>query len=259
MSLDAYLDRVVCGDCIDVLRELPDGCVDAVVTDPPYGISAPNKVRVRGYGNGTGHYIPMTGDFGPEDREADSAWLADAARVLRPGGSLVVFCSQAQWQPTRDAAEAVGLQVRQPWYWCKTNPPPTPRDNMASAVEMGWWFRKPGGPVTWTGGGKCPNWFSGPHYSATYSCGGRVHPMQKPDWLMRRMVELWTNEGDLVLDPFAGSASCGVAAIDMGRRYIGIEIDETHAANANRRLEAARRKAAARRAHQPALCLEAAE
>lgn len=245
-GLREYIDRVICGDALEVLRGMPDGCVDAVVTDPPYGISAPNKVRVRGHANGTDFYNPMPGDFGAEDREADSAWIAEAARMVRPGGSLVVFCAVDSLQTIRSAGEATGLDVRQPWFWCKTTPPPTPRENMCSAVECGWWFRKPGGPVTWTGGGKCPNWFSGPHYAATYRTGARVHPMQKPDWLMRRMIELWTNVGDLVLDPFAGSASCGVAAIDSGRHYIGIEIDETHAANANRRLAAARRKQAER-------------
>jgi site-specific DNA-methyltransferase (adenine-specific) len=259
VALSKYLDRVTCGDCLDVLRELPDCSVDAVITDPPYGISGPDKVRVRTlpgaprHASGSSTLVDVGADWGAEDREVGSEWLAEVARVLRPGGSLVVFCSQVQWQETRDAAEAVGLQVRQPWYWCKTNPPPTPRDNMASAVEMGWWFRKPGGPVTWNGGHVCANWFQGPLYTATFGTGCRVHPMQKPAWLMERMVELWSNEGDTVLDPFAGSASAGVAAVSMGRHYIGIEIDPAHADAANRRL------AHALRSHQPTLALEAAE
>jgi len=248
-ELDGWLDRVHCGDCLKVLRELPDCSVDAVITDPPYGISGPNKVRVRGHANGIDSYNAMPGDFGPEDLEADTGWFAEAARAIRPGGSLVVFSSVDALHDIRRSGETVALDVRQAWFWCKTNPPPTPRENMASAVECGWWFRKPGGPVTWNGGHVCPNHFVGPKDSGTYAQGHRVHPMQKPAWLMERMVELWSNEGDVILDPFAGSASCGVAAVSMGRRYIGIEIDETHAANANRRLEAALRD------RQPALDL----
>ena len=250
--MDAWLDRVHQGDCLELLRELPDGCVDAAVTDPPYGISSPNIVRVRtvaGAGkheSGKSVFANVGGDYGPEDREVGMGWIEQVARVLRPGGSLLVFCSHLQWQPTRDAAEAAGLQVRSPWFWCKTTHPPTPRENMVSAVEVGWWFRKPGAPPTWTGGHTCPNWFQGPHYAATYSSGRRVHPMQKPDWLMRRMVELWTIEGDIVLDPFAGSASCGVAAIALGRHFVGIEIDPKHVDAGNRRLESVRREVAGR-------------
>lgn len=249
-DLGQWLDKVTCIDCHDGLARLDSNSVELTLTDPPYGISAPNKVRSRPKSISACGVAFASGDFGAEDRDAGTAWLSDVARVLRPGGSLVCFAAMDQWGLLRAAGEAVGLTLRNAWYWCKNNPPPTPRENFASAVETGAWFVKPGAPPTWTGGHTTPNWFEGPHYSGTFACGGRVHPMQKPAWLMERLIELWSRPGDLVLDPFAGSGETLIQAMLAGRQCIGFEIDPQHCAAANARI------AAARRAMQPALALE---
>ena len=82
-------------------------------------------------------------------------------------------------------------------------------------------------------------------------CGGNervrdpVHPTQKPLRVVRRLLELASGPGDLVLDPFMGVGMTGVAAVEMGRRFVGIEIDPGYVAAAELRLEAARLKAAA--------------
>ena len=82
-------------------------------------------------------------------------------------------------------------------------------------------------------------------------CGGNervrdpVHPTQKPLRVLRRLLEFASAPGDVVLDPFMGVGSTGVAAVEMGRRFVGIEIDESYVAAAERRIEAARLKAAA--------------
>src|SRR5213078_2505724 len=86
-------------------------------------------------------------------------------------------------------------------------------------------------------------------------CAGRertkdpVHPTQKPIRVLRQLVEWGSNPGDLVLDPFMGVGSTGVAALELGRRFIGIELDETYVAAARRRIDAAADAALAARAH----------
>ena len=249
------IGEVVCGDVVEVLRGFPAGCFDLCVADPPYGISAPGKVRVRGVAGGPRHASgncvwQNTGDdYGEEDREVPDDWIAEVARVLRPGGSLQVFCAQKQWQRFRDVAEsdAVGLSVRNSWFYCKTSPPPTVRPNFCSAVECGWWFRKPGESVTWNGGATQKNWFSGPHEMRSYASGHRIHPMQKPEWLLDEFMRLWTNPGDLVLDLFSGSATTSVCAIRAGCGFVAVEKDPAHCEKARARI------VAAQRAHQPAL------
>lgn len=252
------IGEVVCGDAVDVLRGFPEGSFDLCVADPPYGISAPGKVRVRtacGVRRDDGENVLYNagGDYEDEDVECPDDWLWETSRVLRPGGRLQVFCSQKQWQRFRDVAEsdACGLKVRSPWFWCKTTGPPTPRQNFASRVEMGWWFYKPNGLVTWNGGACQRNWFAGAHYGGTFLSGGRTHPMQKPEWLLDEFMRLWARPGDLVLDLFSGSATTSVCALRAGCEFVAVEKDPEHCAKARVRIEKARR------ALQPAL-LEAA-
>ncbi len=240
------LDTVHCGDACEVLAGFPDGCFDLCVADIPYGISAPERIRVRG--NGRGKWSPETnGDLGAEDRQASWGWVPQLARVLRPGGSAQVFCGRDQLGLVRAVCRRAGLVVKNAWFFVKTTPPPTPRNNFCSAVEQGWWFVKPGVTATWNGGHHCPNWFQGAHLSGNYATGTRIHPMQKPEWLLDEFMRLWTNPGDLVLDLFAGSATTSVCALKADCRFVAVEKDPEHCEKARRRI------AAARRALQPQL------
>jgi DNA modification methylase len=197
----------------------------------------------RRHKSGGSAYTNVGSDYGEEDREITDDWLAAVARALRPGGSLQVFCAQKQWQRFRDVAEnnACGLRVRSPWYWCKTNPVPTPRQNFCSAVENGWWFYKPGGKPTWHGGATQKTWFEGAADPATFASGRRTHPMQKPEWLLDEFMRLWTNPGDVVLDLFAGSGTTSVCAIRAGCQFVAVEKDATHCEAARRRIAKAQR------------------
>jgi site-specific DNA-methyltransferase (adenine-specific) len=133
---------------------------------------------------------------------------------------------------------ASGLNHRNLIYWRKSNPTPAFRKLYVRAVEMAVWQVKGKTGWTWNSGGYTVNVLEGP-IVAGFACANgqtREHPTQKPLWLMARLIEQHTNEGDLILDPFAGSGTTAVAAKRMGRRAVVIEQDESYCEIAAKRL-----------------------
>lgn len=212
-------------NCLDVLRTLPDCSVDAIITDPPYGTASPSKVQKCGE--------ELTSFNLEWDATLPVDWLGDAARLLVPGGSLMVFTDNNQVTDLWRALEAVGLNPLQTVTWVKSNPPPQPRKNFCSGIETAIFARKPGKVHRWNGGGATVNFFECPIVSAN-----RLHPTQKPEQLMSWLVSLVSDPGDTILDPFSGSGTTGAVAIQLGRDFIGIEKDATFAALARDRLAA---------------------
>lgn len=220
-----------CTEAEVFLRGLSSGSVDAVISDPPYGTNEADRAKVIKRGRGVVEFAHAW------DRELPLAWLAGAARALRPGGALAAFTDNKRVGDLWAAGEAEGLRGRQCFYWVKANPPPNPRQNFASAVESGVLFVKPGPDRVWNGGGWCRNFVESPTAHAEQDGYTRHHPTQKPIAVMRWLVEIITNPGDLVVDPFAGSGTTGVACLLTGRNFAGCEIDPGFAERARMRLE----------------------
>ena len=212
-----------------MLGTLPDQSVDSIVTDPPYGTTdGRSKREMRG---------DSTVSFGFDwDKVLPTAWLKEAARVIRPGGSVMVFTDNRAVGHLWDAGEAAGLSALQTFYWEKPDSTPNPRKNFSSAVESGVFFRAPGKVLCWNGGGWCRNIFRAPLAHKETDGVTRYHPTEKPVSLMRWLVELVTPPGGLVLDPFMGSGSTGVAALLGGRRFSGVELNDDYVQTARNRL-----------------------
>ncbi len=229
LRMPYYQDRYVtlyCGDSA-MLLPLLTAPVDLLLTDPPYNVSTAGADIL--YTSGA---LAQRRDFGTWDR---SDWhpavlLREAARLLRPGGSLLAFTSDRLLTAYRNAD---GLTPRGTSVWEKTNPPNTPRPSYVSATEWIVWLQKPGAAATWNGGGSMKNILRYP------ICGGAErteHPTQKPIKLVKDLIRLHSNTGDLILDPYAGSGTTLAAAKLMGRCAIGIERDERYCESAARRL-----------------------
>lgn len=224
------------GDALDVLPGIAEA--NLVLTDPPYNVSKRN-----GRANTTigkvlrkdGTHREIRRDFGAWDYEWDPApFLREAVRMLVAGGSLVAFTSEFLFSPYLES----GLDHRALLYWRKTNPAPNFRKQIVRAVEMAVWQTK-GGGWTFNEGGYRPNVWEGPILSGLTvqnTDEKRVHPNQKPLWLMRAWVELFSSPGDLIVDPFMGSGSTLRAAKDRARKAIGIEIEEKYCEIAVKRL-----------------------
>lgn len=209
------------GDGIEGAEQLPDKSIDLLLTDPPYGISkeytCEKQVSRRLRKDGTDFIMPK-GNFGEWDGPVSPrAWTQVVLPKVR--GWFVTFCAQAQIGEYCQILEehkfvAVGTIV-----WQKTNPVPFNHKykpvNAWEALVVG---KRPG---TKFNGKMVHNVFL---YKSP-SPQQRIHPTQKPLPLMERLVELFSSEGDFVLDPFAGSATTVVAASSMGRKVLAYEMD----------------------------------
>lgn len=189
------------GDCLDVLRTLDAGSVDLIVTDPPY----------------------------PKEYEhLYGAMAKEAKRVLRRGGSLVTLCGHYQMARVLPAM-AEHLKYR----WCVKYDQPGSHARMAMGILVTW------KPLLWY-----VNEALSPRRNVTDCAIGKKrsktsgHPWEQEMGYALWAIQNLTDPGDLVLDPFMGSGTTGVAALQEGRRFIGVELDAGYFDIARRRIEA---------------------
>lgn len=221
-----------------VLERL-DVDVDHVITDPPYNVSTRNgrdgtTVGTLKRADGTARKVQR--NFGDWDHTWEpQTFLTWVEAHLPEGGSLIAFTSEF----LIDAYMRTGLNHRNIIYWQKTNPTPAFKRLYVRAIEMAVWQVKGKGGWVWNAGGYRPNVFAGPVVSGFRAANGegREHPTQKPLWLMDEIVQLHTEKGQIILDPFCGSGTTLVSAKRLGRRAIGIEMNEKYAEAAARRLQ----------------------
>jgi len=216
------------GDCLDVLPTLADNSVDAVVTDPPYGIGYASNWKTK---LGGMHRINGA-SFGAD--EFNAGWVTDVYRVLKRDSYLFCFTRWDMLQRWLNEFKAVGFEPVQRLVWDKCHWKMGDLQNYGSQVEDVLLLRK-GKPVMFAGGmGRRGNMF---RYSSAFLPEGQEdHPTQKPVNLLRQYVLDSTSPGDTVLDPFMGSGTTGVACRMEGRRFIGIELDPAYFAIAQRRI-----------------------
>ena len=207
MDITIKENTIIHGDSLAVLRQMEPESVDAIITDPPYGIN----------------YISQTGARIKNDQSPFIWFLYDAFRVLKSGesgrGSLICFTRWDVEQTFIDAMKLAGFTVKSEVIWDKvyhgmgdTKAAFAPaHENIVFAVKGKFSFpgHRPKDLVTYQKLGSAQ----------------MVHPTEKP--------------GDLILDPFAGSGSTLVAAKKTGRRFIGVELDDEYFATAQRRIEEA--------------------
>lgn len=209
---------VVEGDCLEVMRGLPDGCVDAVVTDPPYFLPATHySLRSKTYRS--------LSDLSILEHYFRDVFRA-AARLLKPTGFLYAFCD-GQSYPVFYATAYPFVHRLRPLVW----------DKRVSVNGFAWrhqhelilFAEMPESPAVKTGDGDVLDCRAVP-------VDDREHLAQKPVELLRRLIEKTTPKGGVVFDPFAGSASTGIAAMAVGCRFLGIEKDPGYVEIARRRI-----------------------
>lgn len=194
---------------------MPDESVNAIITDPPYGIN----------------YVSQTGARIKNDKVPFIWFLYDAFRVLKSGGTLLCFTRWDVEQTFIDAIELAGFWVKSEVIWDKvyhgmgdTKAAFAPaHENIVFAIKGKYSF--PGGR---------------PKDLVTFSKLGSaqmIHPTEKPVGLIANLITAVTKPDDLILDPFAGSGSTLVAAKKSGRRFIGVELDDEYYEKARRRIE----------------------
>jgi len=218
------------GDCRKLLPVIEPGSVQLVLTDPPYQISRANNFETMGRGSI---------DFPWEDEElALDQWLPMADRILKPSGSMIVWYDFWKLHEVRAILEELGYDVKRAVQWTKTNPWPRNKERSAiQAFEMGLWAVKPKK--------RGSKWVFNRRPEASYETlmfenddiiicktgvarmprGRARHKALKPLGMFRDLVKIFSNPGDLVVDPFAGQGTTACAATLEGRLQISFEKD----------------------------------
>lgn len=235
--LSNILNKTYCLDCVEGMRNLLNNygeCIDLIIADPPYVVSKESNFHtMRDRKN------QRTGThFGNWDIEFDNnEWISFAYKVLKPGGSLIVFNDFKKATIIYDIAERCGFEYKDTLIWHKTNPMPRNRDRRyIPNVEMIQWYVKKG---KWTFNRQNEK-YEGCILSYPSESGGgfkRYHPTQKPVKLIEYLIRIHSNENDIILDPFMGSGTTGVASLNLNRNFIGFEINEEYVQIANERIK----------------------
>lgn len=145
---------------------------------------------------------------------------------LRTGGSIIIFNAWRNMDAIAAELEACGCTVKEMIQWQKSNPMPRNRDRLyVTACEFAIWAVKGKG---WTFNRQRSTYENTIFQYPIVSAKNRIHTTQKPVELMRDLIMIHSNEGDIVLDPFIGSGTTAVAALETGHKYIGYEIDERY-------------------------------
>jgi 16S rRNA G966 N2-methylase RsmD len=224
---------VLHGDCAEVLPSLEDKSVAHVLTDPPYS--------ARVHANATGHARSKTLRDGngklysaalSRRMELGFEHLSAALRrtVAREAARLasrwtLVFSDEDSMHLWRRSLESCGLQAVRSMFWIRRGGAPQfTGDRPAVAVEA-ITLAHPPGRKRWNGGGKAGLYDFPIVANRSGHRSDRIHTTQKPLPLMESLVSDFTDPGDIIIDPFCGSGTTGVAAVRLGRRFIGIERD----------------------------------
>lgn len=224
---------VIQGDCLQILPTMPEKCVAHVITDPPYEAEAHTLQRRVKRSDDAGDEVlemePLS--FAPLTEEIRTAAAHEFARLAQRW--IAAFCQVEAAMKWSDSLTAHGAPKRRIGVWVKPDGQPQLSGDRPGMGYESIVFAHPPGRSRWNGGGRSSVFIH------NKNCGGKhIHETQKPLLLMLELVELFTDQGDLVLDPFCGSGTTGVACLRLGRRFIGIEKDATYAALARERMEA---------------------
>lgn len=204
------------GDCLEVMKSIPDKSIDLVLTDIPYGEVNRKSNGLRNLDKGAADVI---------DFDIQSA-MSESIRVAK--GSIYIFCGTEQVSTIRSQMVKSGLSTRL-CIWEKTNPSPMNGQHIwLSSIECCVF-------------GKFKNATFNEHCKSSVwrfsTARGKLHPTMKPLPLMEYLIKTSSNEGDTVLDFTMGSGSTGVAAKNLNRNFIGIEKDEAYFQIAKQRIE----------------------
>jgi len=224
-----YTDQILNKDCVEGINDLISSgvSVDLVVADPPYVISRQSNFHTM-----KDRKNARTGtSFGEWDEEFDNtSWIEKSFNVLKDGGSLIVFNDFKKVSDIIAIANKAGFEFKDVIVWEKTNPMPRNRDRRyVPSLELMIWFVKKQ-KAKWVFN-RLDSSYQSPVMRFASESGGafkRYHPTQKPVKLIEEIIKIHSNEGDLVLDPFMGSGTTAISAINTGRHYIGFELDEKY-------------------------------
>jgi len=209
-------NKIILGNAIELMKILPNESIDLVVTDPPYKTitggdsDGANSARPKGMLEGNRKLF--------KEQNVDPAtWIPEVYRVLKQNTHCYIFTNTLNLQTMLSISEKAGFKLHNLLVWEKNNC--TPSQYYMKNCEYILFLRK--GNAKWIndiGGSKTVHKFNN-------IIGNKIHPTEKPVDLLKFYINNSSNDGDIVLDPFMGSGSTAVAALETNRNFVGYEID----------------------------------
>ncbi|MES5097340.1 site-specific DNA-methyltransferase [Agrobacterium sp. BA1120] len=251
---DAWKDSIIKGDCVAALEALPSQSVDAIFADPPYNLQLggtlhrPDQSLVDAVDNDWDQFASF------EAYDAFTrAWLLACRRVLKPNGTIWVIGSYHNIYRVGSILQDMNFWILNDIVWRKTNPMPNFKGRrFQNAHETMIWASRDAKAKSYTFNYEAmkasnddvqmrSDWLF-PICSGGERLKGddgkKVHPTQKPEALLARVIMASTKPGDVVLDPFFGSGTTGAVAKRLGRHFVGIEREQDYIDAASARIAA---------------------
>lgn len=221
-------------DCFAKMKDIPDHSIDLILCDPPYNLSS--------YSTGNMKFdwrAEINNDIAPWDEIPldPSLLVKEFKRILSPKGNIFIFCSynligkfHQVFDPEFDTFQFM--------VWHKTNPIPNIRkSSFLNSCELIVCLWNKGHTWNFSTQNEMHNFIESPICMGKERLKNPKHPTQKPIKILEHIIQIASNPKDIVLDMFMGVGSTGVAANNLNRKFIGIEIDKTYFDAAKRRLE----------------------
>ena len=229
IDIEKYKNHILKGDCIKGLARIPNDSIDFILTDPPYNVSMKSNFHTMGR-KGV--------DFGEWDKEFDQVrWLDIACDKVKKGGSIVIFNDYKNIGTMKEVLESKGFIIKEMLVYKKSNPMPRNRDRLyVTSIEIALWAVKGKG---WVFNRQRDTYENAIFEYPVVHHSKRIHPTEKHIELIKDIVKIHSNEGDLILDPFMGSGTTAVAAKSLNRNFLGFELEEEYYIKAKERIESA--------------------
>lgn len=248
--LDKFMNKIIKGDCVQILKEIPDNSIDMIFADPPYNLQLkgelwrPNQTKVDAVNDEWDKF-----DSFKDYDEFSQKWLMECHRVLKESGSIWVIGSYHNIFRIGKIMQDIGFWILNDIVWIKTNPMPN---------FKGTRFNNAHETLIWASKNKDTKFTF--HYKTMKAfnddlqlrsdwyipiCNGKerirkngekLHSTQKPEALLYRIIISTSNPNDIILDPFMGTGTTGAVAKKLGRNFIGIEKEEKYIKMANERI-----------------------
>ena len=229
------------GDCTVEMQKIANDSVDLILTDPPYNLGNFMINRSTNLAKMRENFFANAGwdnlEFDEWVERMDS-FFEDAARIIKTGGSMIIFMSIIKVETIIKLAEKHGFYYKTTGIWHKLNPMPRNMNlHFVNSTEAWIYFTYKKKTGTFNNENKMIHDFIETSVVSNGEKKAGKHPTQKPIALLEHFVKLLSNEGDLVVDPFMGSGSTGVVCKKLGRNFVGVEFDKEYYGIAQRRIE----------------------
>ena len=224
--------NIIHSDSMDYLKGMDENSVDFIFTDPPYNLSkySTGNIRFKNRSDINNDIAKWDKDFDPCD------YKDEFLRVLKPTGNLFVFSSYntiGRWHEIYDPI----FDTFQFFIWHKTNPVPKfMKAGFLNSCEMIVCMWNKGHIWNFGKQNEMHNFYQSPICMQPERLKNPKHPTQKPVKLLKHIIQMASNENDVIFDPFMGVGSTGVAALELNRKFIGVEINQEYFDASKKRL-----------------------